>query len=256
MRKTIPFLVSTAIAALSASAVFAATGKVVLIGDEWPVSNTAFSQTSTETYAFIDNVAGFLGGSTYRIATGNPRFGSEFEDRLTGALGKTVSRVVDVSDLSGVDVVILAGREGSGNAAALNSFVRNGGSVFLALGTGEFRTAPAEVAGWRDFLSAWGLGAEGRWLPGTRLIAAPVSGGALAAGVTRMTWGYGHKVTADPANALSSIAVSADFGGGYGVTDIVAVYDGSDVVSNVPLPAGLPLLAAALGAFGLAARRR
>lgn len=259
------------VSSLAASAVHAVPGKVVLLGDDWILSDKAFKDNQTDTEQFAGNLADFLGGSHYLFGSSDANaFDKDLAGFFTG-YGRTVagaSETLTPELLSPYDAVFLAGTRYSGptDAAILNSYVAGGGSIVLALGTGDFPGgATGEVAGWSDVMAAWGLGAtdsfDGINSGANRpLVEGP---GALDDGVTTLYWRNGHTVTQDPTNPASSIAVTMDFAGakGFGARPIVGVYDGALAPVNpplgvVPVPAALPMLVSALGALSLAARRR
>jgi len=150
-------------------------GSVIAIGDEWTLSDVAFDGGSfsgdffagdrPNAEALSANLASQLGGANYTIATVNAfAYGSDFETYLTTSQGKSVNRVNTSAALNAAlatsDAVFLAGTIGTGSLAALNSFVANGGSVVVSLGTGNQGTPGAEAAAWNPFLSGYGLQAS------------------------------------------------------------------------------------------------
>jgi RHS repeat-associated protein len=69
----------------------------------------------------------------------------------------------DLPALQGFDGIFLAGKvnEGIPDNTVLIQYVENGGHVYLAGGTGEFRDTSEEAAAWNTFLNHFGLGFEG-----------------------------------------------------------------------------------------------
>lgn len=256
------YILATALAAsIGATAAHAVPGKVVVFGDEWILSNTAFSANNGPTTAFAGNLANFLGGTDYLFATNNLAFGSSLETLFESVpFNRTVTSTTATLTpalIGAYDAVFLAGATWSGaaNAPTINNYVAAGGSVVIALGTGVFGGPAGEVAAWNDVMSAWGLGADGAWdgqgLATRSLVDGP---GTLDDGVASLYWGNGHTVTQDAGNPNSSIAATMTFSS-LGDRAVIGVYDGSGT-AVVPVPAALPLLASALGMIGLIARRR
>jgi RHS repeat-associated protein len=147
-----------------------ARGKIVLSHDEWPLSATGFSQ-APDAAIFAQNIASwFTGGGTGRFLVFSSNFSlaasSPFCPILMGA-GHTctvdTSLPFDVPTLQGFDGIFLVGKvnEGIPDNTVLIQYVENGGHVYLAGGTGEFRDASEEAAAWNTFLHHFGLGFEG-----------------------------------------------------------------------------------------------
>ena len=235
----------------------AAIGKVIVSGDEWTLTNTAFTNNPTSTTNFATNVANFIGGANYLfLGEGdfvNP-YGSSLESLYTNApLNRTVVRDSSLPpSLAPYEAVFLAGEIGSGsdNVVFLKDYVRNGGAVYLSLATGNFGTAEAEAEAWNPFLNEWGLSAGDTWFPepGVRQISTILGGHPLEANVSQLAWGYGQEITADPNRLLTQIAIEGEF--------VDLGNRGMVGVATTPVPAALPLFGTALVGFGFAAWRR
>ncbi|MBL8763148.1 MAG: hypothetical protein JNM07_02630 [Phycisphaerae bacterium] len=214
-------LVGCTAAAMTASAW--AQGKVVAVGDEWMVSDSAFFADPVNTTAFTLNVANLMTGGgpgNFLIYTNNFGLtGSSFASTLAGhTLTYNASLPLTLANLSGFDGVFLAGSNGSGaaNAAVLAAYVNNGGSVFVEGGTGEFGPNPAnEAAGWNPFLNQFGLAFGSQWVGPNGIYNVPLNAGthALHAGMNGIVWSVGQEVIdldGVPANA-HTVALYGDF---------------------------------------------
>jgi hypothetical protein len=147
-----------------------ARGKIVLSNDEWPLSETGFSQ-APDAVTFAKNIATwFTGGGTGRFLVFSSNFSLTASSPLCPTLigaGHTctvdTSLPFDLPTLQGVDGVFLAGKVNGGvpDNNVLIQYVENGGHVYLAGGTGEFNDASEEAAAWNQFLKHFGVAFDG-----------------------------------------------------------------------------------------------
>lgn len=255
-------VVLAACAIIGAASHAHAIGRVIAVGDEWIVSNDAFTLDPVNTSSFVVNTANYFTGGgpgNFLVYTGQSQFsGSSFLNTMTTA-GHTITvnpaLPLTLANMLAYDGVFLSGTNGSGSGdiSIWASYVANGGGVFVAGGTGTFGNAAAEAAAWNPLLNLFGLAFGNQYVPVPALINAPLIAGShpLQSGMTQVVWGYGQEVIdldAIPNNA-NAIAMHADFSGWQGSSNygIVGTY-------NVPAPAGVALLGAAM--LGALRRRR
>jgi hypothetical protein len=204
----------------------ASAGKIVVSGDEWAFSNDGLPNNP----AYVTNVVNWFGlangtGKKVLILDGQSwnsgyngtqgAFGSDFQSLLNG-MGVAVTYLGyqdDLVPLAGYDAVFVDGL--MVKAATLTNdlavFVRAGGAVYVAGGTGTFNPANAttEAAYWQPFLTAatgsgdFGLAGGDSWFgenPPLQ-VAGPVGNG-----ITLLNWymGQGVRVGSNP-NASAAI---------------------------------------------------
>ncbi|MBK9990220.1 MAG: VPDSG-CTERM sorting domain-containing protein [Verrucomicrobia bacterium] len=140
---------------------FANSGKILLMNDEWTLSDTGFS-TGADAGQFARNIGSWAtGGSTGNFLAYSTNFGltgSGLSSTMTSA-GHSwtvgTATTFNLPTLSSYNAIFL-----SGNAAdnqVLINYVNAGGTVILEGGTGWAGSA-AEAAQWNTFLNAFGLG--------------------------------------------------------------------------------------------------
>ena len=206
------------------------SGKLVVFGDEWVVSDAAFDEDRAATTQFALNVAEYFSpgeiGSFLVYSTNPYAYGVEFSGVL-GAAGHAVSvnppgLVFSADGLALYDGVFLSGGLGSGpaNAPVLAEYIGRGGSVMVLAGTGSpFGGAPGEAAAWNPLLNAFGLafGSTYYGLPaGPTLIDLPLlpTVSLLGRNLDTLQWGYGQEVVVtDPSDPAVRLELSADFAG-------------------------------------------
>jgi hypothetical protein len=231
IRRAVPLalalLVALCVGASTASA--APCGRIVVSNDEWPLSDTGFTQARDANAAtFADNVARwFTEGANGRFLVYSNNFGLT-EPSLTNALtaaGHTVdvqqSGSVTLEQLRGYDGVFVGGRHGMGTTALLANYVQGGGHVYLAGGTGAFSgNAMIEGSIWgADFLNLFNLRFGTAFNTITGLVPT-VSAHPIFGGVAQLYQDGGLSVAEiDPADEHTDILVSS---GGQG---LYAVYD-------------------------------
>jgi hypothetical protein len=227
-------------------------GKVVLVGDDWPLSDYAFDVNDEQATLLAESLASFLSdgspgsflaaSATSPVIPFGPRgvVGGELAQRMTD-LGH--SWLVDgdaeftFANLSQYDAVYLCGQVGSGveNSLALKQYVLAGGSVLVMGGSADFGDAAAEAAAWAPFLGHFGLSLGDNWLgafggliPWIPAVAGDPPPGQ---GIDTFAWSSGQLATVnDPLDPRTRVALRGDFssfGGGPqgGVNDVVAVYE-------------------------------
>ncbi len=227
-------------------------GKVVLVGDDWPLSDYAFDANYEQAALLADSLASFLSdgspGSFLVASATTPLFpfgprgvvGGELAQRMTD-LGHTWLVDGDASftfaNLSQYDAVYLCGEVGSGveNSLALQQYVLAGGSVLVMGGSEDFGDAAAEAAAWAPFLGRFGLSLGDDWLGtfGGLIAWIPAFAGDAppGEGVDTFALSTGQLATRSDSNdPRTRVALSGDFssfgGGPQGdVNDFVAVYE-------------------------------
>ncbi len=140
-------------------------GNIVVNNDEWTWSDTGFMTAGdVSTANFAINVAEFIAGPGGTIHAYTNNFGfsqSKLATTLTDA-GFTYSTgngfAFTEANLAGYDAIFLGGYYLSATEiAVLQSFIADGGGVYLAGGTAAGGGAAGEAAAWNPFLGAYGL---------------------------------------------------------------------------------------------------
>lgn len=155
-------LIGVVIVGIAASlSTFASPGKILLMNDEWTLSDAGYSQ-SANAGQFALNIGNWAtGGGTGNFLAYSTNFGltgSNLSSTMIGAGNSwTVGTGVtfDLPTLSNYDAIFLAGNVAD-NQVLIN-YVNAGGTVILEGGTG-WGGAAAEAAQWNTFLNAFGLG--------------------------------------------------------------------------------------------------
>jgi RHS repeat-associated protein len=212
-------------------------GNIVVNHDEWTISNEGFD-SAPDAAQFAQNLASFFtGGRPGRFLAYSSNFGvtnEQFVSTLTGAGHTlTVSTGVDFSlpNLLQYDGVFLAA-DHADNAVLIN-YVKAGGNVYLALGTGVGGPF-AEAARWNTFLNAFDLNARAEY----NLISGvfPVtSQHPVFAGVGGLFYGNGQSVNRF---SLSDPHAAVLEGGFFAVYQTRAQAQLNGVVADDGLPAG------------------
>ena len=208
----------------------ASAGKIIVIGDEWAFSNDGLPNnpvfvTNVLNWFELENGIGkrvlILDGQSWNSGYNGTQgaFGSDFRSLLTG-MGVTVTYLAyqdDLLPLAGYDAVFVDGFMVKATSLTndLANFVRAGGAVYLAGGTGTFSpaNAAAEAAYWQPFLTAatgsgdFGLVGGNGWFEESPPLQAA---GPVGNGVTILKWyiGQGVQVGNNP-NARAAIWDSA-----------------------------------------------
>jgi len=216
------------------------TGKVFVNGDEWTLTDKGFS-AAPDARIFAQNLASwFSGGKPGKFLVYSTNFGVTEGSFLAAlkAAGHTVTTNVNapftVQALLAYDAVFLAGNAADNNV--LIDYVKSGGGVYLAAGTGAGGAA-GEAAQWKTFLNAVGLKLEPVY-EGTSGNFAPPQEHPVLKGVKQLHYSNANPVAdIDPASPANQIAAKTTKGQGLlawfdasllpqmvGVTDIF--YDG------------------------------
>lgn len=199
-------------------------GSIILTGDEWMVSNQAFTANATQTRQFVDNIGNCFdngGPASFAVLTSHPvAYNTQFKNRLISQGHSVVTSPggpFTLANLQQYDGVFLAGAAWSGaaNAAALTAYVQGGGHVMVMAGTGS--SAAAQQAAWSPFLSTFGLGLGGQFFappPGS----APLQMGvtplpnAATVGLTSVSWSFGQTaLDLNPSDPLNQVAAWGNF---------------------------------------------
>lgn len=262
-QRSIVSLAAFAAITVGGQGAFASDGRIIAIGDEWLLSDLAFSQLGAQTSQLATNIAGFFAAgpsASFGVFTNSPiAFGTSLDSHMTG-LGhswNTNPGAFTLATLMQHDGVFLAGIPGSGSAdaAILAQYVQSGGNVLVMAGTGAFGDPTAEAVAWDPFLNQFGLGFGPSWFGPDVTIQVPAnpSSHALGSSISTVLWGYGQTaLDLDPLDPRNEVAIFGDFTGvanppigNVASQSVIATY-------NVPAPGA----AALLGLGGLMATRR
>lgn len=263
--KTLINAAAFAAIAITGQTALAADGRIIAIGDEWLLSDLAFSELPAQSGQLATNVAGFFStgpGASFAVFGNSPiAFGSSLDSHMTG-LGHSWDAspgALTLATLMQYDGVFLAGDPGggAGGMGALAQYVQAGGNVMVMAGTGGFNNDPAsEAAAWDVFLNQFGLGFGSTWFgPGVAIqLPALPSSHPLGSSISTVLWGYGQTaMDLDLLDPQNEVATLGDFtgvenppNGNIASVPIIATY-------RVPAPGAATLLS--LGGI-LAGRRR
>lgn len=190
-----------------------AGGRVVVVSDEFPLSNGRSFNAPNDAAVFATNVAAwFTDGGTGRFlvyTTHTSLAGTQLRAAMEGA-GHTwiVNSTADLSlaNLLTFDAVFLAGR--GFNAAAIEAYLAAGGNVYIAAGTGGFGGAANEAAAYNPILVPRGLQLAGAYT-GSSVDVAIASSHPLLAGVDHLyAWGGNALSDLTPADATSIVILN------------------------------------------------
>lgn len=140
------------------------SGRVVVNGDEWALSDPGF-QKAPDARVFAQNIASwFTGGKPGKFLIYSTNWGlnqASLHNTLKAA-GHTVTANINATftteALLAYDGVFVSGNVA--NNEVLLDYVKSGGCVYLAAGTGAGGSAAAEAAMWKTFVNAIGFKLE------------------------------------------------------------------------------------------------
>ncbi len=229
----VALLIASALLAVGSFTAEVFSGEVVVVGDDWPLSDFAFDQNPTASQQLAATLANFFTGSTNGnflvvsdavpiIPFGKPGLTGDALAQAMQSLGHNwvIDPAADFTfaNLSQYDGLFLSGSLGSGptHATILRQYVLAGGGVFLAGGTGDFGTAADEALAWAPFLSEFGLALGPTWFGGTAGAITSVPAIEVTpppgSGVTSIAWSQGQLATVtNPSNPRTRIALRGDF---------------------------------------------
>lgn len=227
-------------------------GKVLLLGDDWMLSDYAFDLDPHAAATLADSVVEFLvgeGPASFLVISDTlaelpfgPRgvLGSELANWMSGqGHSWTIDPLADIthSALAPYSAVMLAGQAASGaeNGLALQQYVLAGGSVLLMGGTGDFGSAQSEAEAWSPFLNRFGLSLGVELVatnPGA-LAQLPVQDGVgpFSTTASNVVWGHGQQALANTAeHSRTNVLLHGDFSGFGGgpqgsLNDLVVAYE-------------------------------
>lgn len=230
-------LASCFAALLVGASALGANGRIIAIGDEWLLSDHAFSGAPAQAQQLATNISNYFTGgvpSAFLVKSnaaaipplgGRGVLGTALANYMTGLGHSWVvdnSATLTLGQLLQYRGVFLAGSPGSGtaNADILKQYVNAGGNVLIMAGTGNIAGGAAgEAAAWNPFLNKFGLafGSTYFGLPPTNtLLTIPtlVSANPLGKSISLVEWGYGQTVSdLEPTNPLNEVALYGDFTG-------------------------------------------
>lgn len=225
-------------------------GVVIVNHDEWTLSGSGVSAAQ-----FGANIANYFAGgpggnfliysdNTFALAN------STLTNAITSA-GHTVTVdtgvTFDLPTLSAYTGIFLGGYIGSYNATVLTSYVNNGGSVYLAGGTGGIGN---EDTVWDPFLANFGFdfGTSYNAIIGAF---APTTNHPVFAGVSSLFYYYGNTVILTGSTPYAQlIAIEPSTGAG-----MIGIYDDRQLGGEIPEPSTWPLLGLGLLAAGWLRRK-
>ena len=252
MRVTFRLIVSALALAASAFA-----GSIIVNNDEWPLSNTGFTnEGATNGTNFAQNAALFLtggpnGGATkIWIDSGNLGLaGSDLSTALSAyTLTDTGFSTFTLSTLQTYQAVFLAGDNLTATEeTALIDYVNGGGGVYVAAGTGDITGGAAgEATQWNAFLNTFDLNLASSFNGIVGTIATDSTSPVLT-GVTQLFYDNGNTVNTTGASAQ---IITDQNGAG-----LIGTYQSASS-SPVPEPSTVLLVTIAMAGLGLYRRKR
>lgn len=225
--------------------------RVVVLGDDWPLSDYAFDASRQESQDLAAWIAGFFAGesvASFLVVSDSPPVipfghrgvnGSElalFMQSLGHSWNAEPDAEFTFSNLSQYQAVFLSGSRGTAAAetAALTQYVQAGGGVFVAGGTGDLGNAAEEAEAWAPLLSEFGLKLGAAWFGGDAGSLSEVPTAAVppaSLGVSSVIWSMGQLATVlDSMDPLTDVALRGDFSAvGSGpqgsINDLLAIYE-------------------------------
>jgi hypothetical protein len=220
----------------------AEAGMVIVNNDEWTLSDAGFSN-APDAGKFATNIAAlFSGGGTgsFHAYTTNFGFtGSSLSATLNSA-GHAYTTGTGFAftqeNISGFDGLFLGGAYlSSVEINTLINYVKSGGNVYLAGGTGV-GGADTEAAAWNPLLNAFGMAYAGSYNG--------ILGNINVTGATHPLFNGVTTLYQNSGNSIAGAGIQVSLGG-------------EGLYAVVPLPASIVLLASGLAALGgLLVRRR
>jgi hypothetical protein len=181
------------IAVTSTTTVYASA--IVVVNDEWPLSDSGFSNAPGAA-TFVANLVSEFGTRIHAYSTNFGLTGGSLASAMSSA-GATYSAGVaisfDLPTLSTFDAIFLGGTYlDGGQLAVLQSYAEAGGSVYIMGGTGNGGAA-VEAAAWNSFLSLYGLSFAPTYNGVSGNVA--VSGDAIFSGVGALFHSNGNSIS-------------------------------------------------------------
>lgn len=233
-----------------------AGGQVVVCGDEWTLSDSAFTNNTVYTQAFAGNLANFMMGASGNIldtSDNGVHSGVSLGAYLTTqgyTYVKDAVSTFDASLISSYEAIIVGGLRGradiAANLATLTNYVAGGGNVYVFGGTGSFGIAANEAAAWNPFTTLYGMTLGSSYVPPPAevIVTCDANSHPLRVGVDKLTFGFGHDVTVS-GGAVVALSGGPELDHNIGMVATTAL---------VPEPASL--MALGLGGLALIRRRR
>ncbi len=207
-------------------------GRIIVNGDEWTLSDSGFNQVGA-TPRFAQNIANwFTGGQpgTFHAYSNNFALTGSKLAQTMQATGHTwtvgVNIPVTLESLQNYDGLYLAGNAIDNNV--LIEYVRSGGCVYLAGGTG-WGGAVAEARRWKPFLNAFGFKYNERYDGVSGQIPVNIDH-SLFEGVDKLFYNNGNDVVDIDPEAIENAVLLTRGGKG-----LVAIFDLGLGVPNVAI---------------------
>ena len=230
-------------------------GKIIVDNDEWTLSNSGFASAGyANATAYAQNAAQFLtggpAGGTTKIWIDSSNFGLNGSDLRTalGAYNLTDAgfSTFTLFNLQSYQAVFLSGDNlTAGEESALVNYVRGGGSVYVAAGTGVISGGAAgEAAQWNAFLNPFSLDLATSY-NGINGALAITGASPIFAGVSQLYYIHGNPVRA---TGLGAQIITSDPSG----AGLIGTYS----ASTAPEPSTILLAAGALAVLGFRKAKR
>ena len=233
----------------------AVAGKIVAANDEWTLRDARWNDDAAR---FETNLVSWFGAQPGdKFLIGNTAFDDQFFNLLANGLGYAYDRIPlgvapDLAMLQQYRAAFVSGpRWNPFDMVALTNYVKWGGNVYIAAGTGGGGPS-GEGGAWNEFLTAFGLQYNSTYYNGIDAFIPIDSPHPIFSGVAALYQSNGLSVLlTDPAIPQARILVT------YGGEGLYGVYESANAPAGawaVPEPGGL--LLAACGLVALAAVRR
>ncbi len=203
-----------------------ASGRLMVVWDEWPLSDTGLSYSSDPNNLILNIAQKFARSSSPRFLVYSDNFGLTSPSLGTLMRNQGYGWQVDTSipfiadSLSVFDGILLGGYEA--DTEVLHDYIASGGSVYLAAGTGtsgHFGNNANEAAAWNPFLQQYGFMLESSHNGVTGNVSITSTDPWLV-GVDHLYFNYGQDIyDLDPDNSDNRIVASVGSHGLLGVYD-------------------------------------
>lgn len=195
-------------------------GKLVVCGDDWSLSDTAFTgPNGNDVRTYSANIAQFLcggSGSILDVSSSGVFAHVQLKNHLTGlgySYTKNTASAITLALLQPYEAVIFGGVRGradvAANLTAVTNYINSGGNVYLALASGAFGGAANESAAWSPLTNLYGISIGSTYVAPPSLVHVTINASPhpLAAGLGKISVNYSQALS------VSGTAVEAIRGG-------------------------------------------